>query len=217
MTAGLKDLIYLVETSRKEEFHERLEEVFQETDRQKADRESIDLFAMELISRSSFFLEELRLNLTEIIGRAEKDWSSLINCFETKERLKEWLHFVGDSVIQSSSRASRFKSNRAVQITKDFIRLHYADPEISLKKIAEEAGISPSYLSTIFKNLTGKSVIEYLCDQRLQEAMTLLEEQPDLPVYAVSEGVGFSDPLYFSKVFKRRFGVSPRKIRKKGR
>lgn len=94
----------------------------------------------------------------------------------------------------------------------EYIRNNYADEELSLDNICEVLGVSNSYFSTIFKKETGNSFIGYLTDYRMDRASRLLIETNEKS-YIIAKNVGYTDPNYFSYVFKRRFGVSPSKYR----
>ncbi len=84
----------------------------------------------------------------------------------------------------------------------------------SVEELAQKVGLSRSMLHRKLKKLTGKSASEHITELRLTHAKNLLEND----VATVSEiafRVGFSDPSYFNKVFKKHFNVSPGKVRKK--
>jgi len=83
----------------------------------------------------------------------------------------------------------------------------------SVEDLAQKAGLSRSMLHRKLKKLTGKSASDHITELRLTHAKNLLEND----VATVSEiafRVGFSDPSYFNKVFKKHFNVSPGKVRK---
>lgn len=88
-----------------------------------------------------------------------------------------------------------------------YIEQHY-DEELTIDQIAQELLISPAYLSRIFKEIQEMSIINYLIEVRMNHASTLLKES-DLAVKEVAEIVGYQDPLYFSKQFKKHFGKTP--------
>ncbi|MCB6804169.1 helix-turn-helix domain-containing protein, partial [Enterocloster bolteae] len=69
-----------------------------------------------------------------------------------------------------------------------------------------------SYFSTVFKKETGKSFVSYVTDYRMEQAARLLIETNEKS-YVIAQKVGYTDPNYFSYVFKRKFGVSPSKYR----
>ena len=72
--------------------------------------------------------------------------------------------------------------------------------------------MSISYFSAQFKQHTGKTFVEYLTDVRLEQAKELLSFH-DMKTYEIAESVGYSDPQYFSVIFKRHVGVSPKQYR----
>ena len=86
------------------------------------------------------------------------------------------------------------------------------DESLSLDTICEALGVSNAYFSTVFKKETGESFISYLTDYRMDIASRLLIATNDKS-YMIAKRVGYTDPNYFSYVFKRRFGVSPSKYR----
>ena len=119
--------------------------------------------------------------------------------------------------VQSNSEAEQGEPHRHeyapdiyVQYAVDFINENYATAKIT--DVAGYIGIHRSYLTSIFKKKMGISPQEYLLQCRLKHSNRLLLET-DLPIQEVSREVGYDNPLTFSKVFKRFYGVSPRKFR----
>lgn len=106
------------------------------------------------------------------------------------------------------------KAYAAEQIA-DYLEVHYAE-KISLDQIAENMYLSPFYISKIFKSEIGESPIHYLIRVRMEKAKQFLESGTDLAVSEIAEQVGYEDVYHFSKLFKKTYGISPSKIRKKG-
>ena len=69
-------------------------------------------------------------------------------------------------------------------------------------------------MSRIFKAETGKNLIQYINEQKIQRAIELMEHS-NMKIKDVAEAVGFEDQLYFNKVFKKIIGISPSKYRSK--
>ena len=95
---------------------------------------------------------------------------------------------------------------------KDFIARNYGDGDLSVETLCSYLHLSPTYFSTLFKREVGMSFIAYLTEVRMERAAQLLQETEE-KTYLIAEQTGYTDPNYFSYVFKRRFGVSPSKFR----
>ena len=81
-----------------------------------------------------------------------------------------------------------------------------------MDSVCDVLGVSNSYFTTIFKKETGNSFIRYQTDYRMDQAARRLLETNEKS-YIIAKEVGYTDPNYFSYVFKRKFGVSPSKYR----
>lgn len=98
-------------------------------------------------------------------------------------------------------------SNRIVLSTKEYLETHYAD-DISLEDVAEQVNISPQYFSKLIKKSTGFNFIDWLSMLRVKKAKELLTNS-NLTVKEVCFLVGYKDPNYFSRIFKKRIGITP--------
>lgn len=93
---------------------------------------------------------------------------------------------------------------------KQYMDDHFADPKLSLDTLSREFAYHKKYLSTLFKRSFKVGISGYLTALRIQHACTLME-QGFTSVKDISFLCGYTDPLYFSKVFKEKMGVSPKK------
>lgn len=80
---------------------------------------------------------------------------------------------------------------------------------LTLEEISEEVQLSKSYLNAVFKAQTGKSPVEFFIHLKMQEACKLLKST-DYYIYEVSAELGYTDQYYFSRIFKKVVGVSPK-------
>jgi AraC-like DNA-binding protein len=78
--------------------------------------------------------------------------------------------------------------------------------------VAEELGLTPGHLTTVVRRRTGRTVGEWIVERRMAQARILLRES-GLSITEVAHRVGISDAGYFSRVFLRAHGVSPRQWR----
>lgn len=93
------------------------------------------------------------------------------------------------------------------------ISLNY-QKDISVKSVADSLFISESYLSRLFKNTVGQTFGDYLTYYRIKKACELLR-RPDGKIYEVANLIGYRDQRYFSAIFKKLVGVTPKEFREK--
>lgn len=113
---------------------------------------------------------------------------------------------------------SRAASNEAphdgdvLSAVRRYIEEHYAD-DITVGKLAGRFGLTPNYLSAIFKRKYGMGIVQLLTGIRIRRARTLLAET-ELPVQDVAESCGYADAAYFAKVFLKQEGCTPASYRR---
>ena len=95
---------------------------------------------------------------------------------------------------------------------KKFIEENYADQNTTLSTVAEVVCLSPNHFSTIFSQECKTTFIEYLTNVRMENAKRLIRET-DMKGYDIAYECGFSDPHYFSYIFKKNTGLSPREYK----
>lgn len=142
-----------------------------------------------------------------------------MHCLETIAGLQQWLQLFFNQIVfaELDNYLARFKGSDIVSKAIAYIEEHFAEESLTLQQTARSICANPSYLSHIFKRESGKSFTEYLSDLRLDRAMEMLREVPpeglvSLKIVDVSQSVGYSDPYYFSKCFKKKFQIVPSKI-----
>ena len=131
-----------------------------------------------------------------------------------RSALKQCLIAVCLRICGYMSQRRSSMASTLVEKAKQYIAEHFANGDISVERVCEHLHISQSYFSSIFKQDTGKSFVQYLTDLRMDRAAELLRET-DEKTYAIAQQVGYDEPNYFSYVFKRKFGVSPSQYRGK--
>lgn len=105
-------------------------------------------------------------------------------------------------------------SNKKIYDTIMYIRSNFSDKDLTIKKIAEHMYISHTYLCMLFKKSTGKTLNEYITEVRIERAKEILQDSRK-KLYEVAEETGFSDPNYFSTIFKKVMGYTPSDYRER--
>jgi len=96
------------------------------------------------------------------------------------------------------------------------IRIVESGPARTIRDLALEINLSPSHLQRLFKHETGVSIGEWLCEQRLRRAASLLEKSY-LSVKEIAHTVGYQHPSSFIRAFERRFTQAPARYRKQAK
>ncbi|WP_054955542.1 AraC family transcriptional regulator [Paenibacillus dakarensis] len=129
-----------------------------------------------------------------------------------------YLHLIWAEVMNHTSRPLQLsiaepQVQRTVKQMINYMSSQYAHP-VSIEQMCASLGYNRAYLSRIFKKETGVSPVTYLLKLRIDQAKRLLRERPELSVEQVAASVGLTDPLYFSRQFKRFCGQSPSSYRR---
>ncbi|ANY66649.1 AraC family transcriptional regulator [Paenibacillus sp. BIHB 4019] len=96
---------------------------------------------------------------------------------------------------------------KAIEEAVSYINGHYMDP-LTLDELSELHAMSPKRFSYFFHKYTGFRPIDYVIHYRMERASELLKIG-EFPIGDIAGSVGYSNPLYFSRIFKKKFGLSP--------
>ena len=171
--------------------------------------------------------DTLRLKILEFVLVAEKngfdegavnyrfesrrDYLSEIMGLSYSEDLREWFLAHMTDICRQIRDQKNTQSENAVTKAKAYIQENF-DHEISLDDVSKEVNISPYYFSKLFKEESGENFIEYLTRIRMERARQLLLD-PSYTVKEISSMTGYADPNYFSRIFKKQTGMTPREFR----
>lgn len=140
-----------------------------------------------------------------------KDYLPTLLQIENYEQLRKW--FI-DKVTQACRNIVTKREEQASGIiskAKVYIEENY-NKDISLDEVSRSVDISPYYFSKLFKEKTGENFIEYLTSIRIEKAKKLLKSS-DMNIKNICIDIGYSDPNYFSRIFKKLVGVTPTEYR----
>lgn len=94
----------------------------------------------------------------------------------------------------------------------DYVDTHMSQ-KVTLKELSDSVGMNESSLSRLFKSETGVNLNYYINEKKMKHAMELLSK--NRMIKDIAAAVGIEDPLYFNKVFKKYYGISPTEMKKK--
>ena len=141
-----------------------------------------------------------------------EDPQAVLGQAATLEGTKACAAEVLDRMTRLCYRHQNVRYSAEISRAKEFIRENYADSGISLHMVAAEVGFSPNHFSTVFSQETGQTFVEYLTAVRIEAAKHLLTKG-NSRMSDIAFDVGYQDSHYFSYLFKKHVGVSPREYR----
>jgi len=167
-----------------------------------------------LISMLSEITAESKLEIKNYMGDYYSVEAAVLNMGKL-ETIQTWILMIINNII--NSRKDLIKKGQKFELcqkTRQYIIDNYQNPELTLTAIAEYLNVTPAYISSAFKQGMSMSIMQYLTMVRLENAKELLCDIDDIDVREVAWSVGYSDEYYFSRCFKRYFGVSPSIVKK---
>ncbi len=100
------------------------------------------------------------------------------------------------------------RTKKPAEVVKEYVDTHYSEQDLTLENVSKLHSYGKKYLSEAFKRHTGICFSLYLCKLRLNHAIRMMNAG-FTSIKEIASFSGFSDPLYFSKVFKKHYGMSP--------
>jgi two-component system response regulator YesN len=189
-----------------------------------------NLFYDWMVDNYSDHIMDIKLKVLEFVLFAEKkaflsggmtyyflyrkDYLPTIIEMDNFEQLRKW--FI-DKVTQACKNIITKRDEQTsglISKAKAYIDENY-NKDISLDDVSRSIDISPYYFSKLFKDGTGVNFIEYLTNIRIERAKKLLLNS-DMNIKNICLDTGYSDPNYFSRIFKRQVGVTPTDFRESG-
>ncbi|MFS0726448.1 response regulator transcription factor [Paenibacillus sp. 1P07SE] len=146
--------------------------------------------------------------VTERFGRERlshfdpgSDWSQVVVYFR---ELAVYL-------FQHSSFEQEDRSNRLVQNIQQYILSHLKE-DLSLTRLGERVHLNPTYLSRLYKQITGEGISDYIMEARMERAKALLEHS-ELKIHEIAEEVGYQSGIAFTRFFKKMIHFTPQEYR----
>lgn len=106
------------------------------------------------------------------------------------------------------------RNHHVISQAEQYVREKFCDPNISLISVANHVCMSAAYFSTVFSQTTGRSFITYLTALRMERAKELLKST-NMKLADIAMEIGYSEPNYFSHVFRKTVGMTPKEYRNK--
>ncbi|WP_168120098.1 response regulator [Paenibacillus sp. HB172176] len=190
-------------------FEGLLEDIFQQMGQ--AGQDTVTDIGLKLLA---LFLEAVKAAgiSPNGFGLSFEEISRELFSLQTREEWRAKLQGVFQETVQFVNDRKNSRSETIVEHLIGVMRHKFHDPDLTVYKIAHELGLSPNYISVIFRQYTGENISAYITRLRMEKALELLTDI-GYPIREVAQSAGFHDPHYFSKVFKKSEGLTPSQYR----
>lgn len=146
-------------------------------------------------------------NMAGIFSSYKDSYRSIYR-FTSVDQIVEWMTIFRDGLCEILKSKKKTYKAHVITDVKHYIDNHITE-KLSLNDVAGVFGLSPNYLSILFKKNSGLGFSEYIAQAKIKKAKALLLER-DMKIYEAASYLGFESAFYFSKVFKKVTGLSPR-------
>ena len=152
------------------------------------------------------------------LGVAQREFFSSLSCLDmvgqsvSADDLKRYISDILLCAIDLRDAAATSQYHSLLKQAVGYIDSNFQNEDISLNRVAKEINISANYLSAVFSQEMGTTFVEYLTAKRMEKARELLRSS-ELRSGEVAVAVGYKDPHYFSFLFKKTQGCTPRDYR----
>lgn len=168
-----------------------------------------------------YLMLSVRFTATQFVQTlniSQREFLSQLTCLDmvghtvTVSDLRRYLSEILLRAIELRERATGNQYRSLLKEAVHYIDANYEKEDISLNRVAKEINISPNYLSAVFSQEMGTTFVEYLTAKRMEKARELLRSS-ELRSGEIALAVGYKDPHYFSFLFKKTQGCTPRDYR----
>lgn len=162
----------------------------------------------ELISIFTKYLKEINYSSYDI---GHNDLFKELYELENILQFKEWLTEIIKETFNFIESKNKSRISEIIEYTKGYI-IENLEDNISLNIIAEKVGLTPHYLSKVFKEEAGINFIEFITNAKMKKASELILSS-DLSIEEISQKLGYGSSAYFIKKFKESYGVTPKQYK----
>lgn len=157
-----------------------------------------------------------RISSANRLQEEAEELQKMMQKIHSLSEIKKYVVRLLNEAIELRDAESGRRSSDLIAAAKKEIENHYMTEEISLNTVAISVGMSPSYFSSIFSKEAGKTFVEYLTEVRIEKAKEFLMCS-SMKTSEIGYEVGYKDPHYFSYIFKKVQGCSPKEYRARGK
>ncbi|GAB6990224.1 response regulator [Paenibacillus pini] len=205
------DLVRSIKLGTLEELTATMDSLFSDLSMKQLSVKDCQVYLLEMLTSIMKIAKEFNIELEELFGSADFLFTDMFK-YNNLQEVKQWAYGLCSKLRSSIALGRQSGYRQLVNDAKDYIRKHYAESDISIRKVCNHLHISTGYFSSIFKKEVKMTFVNYLMQIRMDAAKEMLRTG-DMKAFEIAEKIGFADPNYFSFCFRKKFGISPKEYR----
>lgn len=185
----------------------KLHHIFEEIRLQRLSIEYTYVICMGLVSLCLSHVTEKGHPIEDCFGEDFFPYSEVMK-LDSIEAAQQWILELFQMVVQYTRLHKPTKSNKMAAAAKLYIEQQYSNPDLQLEEVANHVYVNSSYLRALFKKEIGMTITDYVTFIRMQKAKEILG-RGSYKLADIAEQIGYNDPAYFSRCFKKYYGYPP--------
>lgn len=191
-----------------------IHEIYENHSRGQVTMTNLRIISSELVTIGITYLSSLGYSISQVFGNNYNPLHLLLD-YNSLYGIKQYIIHFFETICKYTKNIAPPKLNNVIIKAQNYIQQHYDESGLSLENIATSLYIHPVYLSSLFKKSIHKTITQYIINIRMEEAMKLIKMERGISIREIASLTGYENPYYFSKVFKKYYGVSPTDLLKK--
>lgn len=203
-------LIHLLESKQWDAARQKTQDVFRDMESTRFSREHLYEVFLSITNAFMYITHKGGQYISQIDQYA---FDPLLtqNIIVSLDKLQEWAMEMLDKLQKELSESDQYTKSHIIKQVHELVGSH-SGHELSVKTIADHVFLHPVYLSKIYKAETGEGLGDYIIRRRMERALYLLKNT-NKKIYEITTELGYQNPQYFSKMFKKHYGMTPNEFR----
>jgi two-component system, response regulator YesN len=204
-------LMQLLDMGNREATMKKISEVMQELEKDwKSSQEHFLEAFLHISAAFTYAIHKNGKNLDEILGDKYEHLIGRKSLLSVNQ-LRDWSNQIALKLFEElDTKIENSKANLIIKAQR-FINVHLSE-DVTLQAVADHVFLHPAYLSSIFKAETGENLRDYVIRLKMEKATYLLKHT-NYRIYQICDQIGYQNPPYFIKIFKKFYGVTPQEYR----
>lgn len=206
-------LLHLLETRQWDAARDKIEQVFAEIETAFIGQTA--LYEMFLSVANAFmYLAHKQGRYVHQLDQAGWDPLYIQQVVQSAAKLRSWSLDMLSKLHDISSEQETTSKSHIIKQVQEMVTAD-SGHDLSVKAIADRVFLHPVYLSKIYKSETGEGLGDYIIRKRMERALYLLKHT-NKKIYEITAELGYQNPQYFSKMFRKHYGMTPNEYRDQG-